>query len=209
MEKKSAKWQCKLCGERQSLKQVFARGSGPECRKAVQELNLKRMEVGRLEEQKLEAVVLQEEEEREMDRIAECMEKEEQHLFSLGGEAEIVVEEGCRLEKSQERQRPPLTQLQVSASGSRWEKFMPAVTSEEEDEEDDLEETQGWDLRGGKRLAPCEDQIDHQHLGDEDNDVASKRRKVLSGGKKASGANVGNAFSSTGNVFSKWGKFSK
>ena len=86
---------------------------------------------------------------------------------------------------------------------------MPAVTSEEEEEEDDLEETQGWDLRGGKRLAPCEDQIDHQNLGDEDNDVASKRRKVLSGGKKASGANVGNSFSSTGNVFSKWGKFSK
>merc|ERR1719483_2023400 len=79
MEKKSAKWQCKLCGERQSLKQVFAKGSGAECRKAVQELNLKRMEVGRLEEQKLEAAIMEEEENREMGRLAEYQEEENHH----------------------------------------------------------------------------------------------------------------------------------
>ena len=61
--------------------QVFAKGSGPECRKAVQELNLKRMEMGRLEEQKLEAAIIEEEENREMGRFAEYQEERNQHVL--------------------------------------------------------------------------------------------------------------------------------
>ncbi|PSN47731.1 hypothetical protein C0J52_04606 [Blattella germanica] len=37
--KKSNKWDCKMCGEKQSLKKVYARGSGRDCRLHVQRLN--------------------------------------------------------------------------------------------------------------------------------------------------------------------------
>ncbi|XP_068753082.1 MRN complex-interacting protein-like [Montipora capricornis] len=39
--KKSKKWTCKVCGEKQSVKKVYAQGSGQECRKHVQRLNMK------------------------------------------------------------------------------------------------------------------------------------------------------------------------
>ncbi|XP_071143510.1 MRN complex-interacting protein-like [Mytilus edulis] len=44
--KKSTKWNCKLCGEKQSIKKVFGRGSGYDCRQHVQKLNLLRAEQG-------------------------------------------------------------------------------------------------------------------------------------------------------------------
>ncbi|CAC5363228.1 unnamed protein product [Mytilus coruscus] len=44
--KKSTKWSCKLCGEKQSIKKVFGRGSGYDCRQHVQKLNLLRGEQG-------------------------------------------------------------------------------------------------------------------------------------------------------------------
>ncbi|XP_041361638.1 MRN complex-interacting protein-like [Gigantopelta aegis] len=37
--KKSNKWTCKMCGEKQSIKKVFGEGSGAECRQHVQEMN--------------------------------------------------------------------------------------------------------------------------------------------------------------------------
>ncbi|KAF2904511.1 hypothetical protein ILUMI_01667 [Ignelater luminosus] len=42
--KKVPKWECKVCGEKQSLKKVYGRGSGKDCRLLVQELNQKRLE---------------------------------------------------------------------------------------------------------------------------------------------------------------------
>ncbi|XP_038652141.1 MRN complex-interacting protein isoform X1 [Scyliorhinus canicula] len=38
--KKSKKWNCKLCGEKQSLLKVYGQGSGADCRRHVQKLNL-------------------------------------------------------------------------------------------------------------------------------------------------------------------------
>ncbi|KAG8579452.1 hypothetical protein GDO81_010896 [Engystomops pustulosus] len=38
--KKSKKWSCKLCGEKQSLLKVYGQGSGADCRHHVQKLNL-------------------------------------------------------------------------------------------------------------------------------------------------------------------------
>ncbi|XP_040271590.1 MRN complex-interacting protein isoform X1 [Bufo bufo] len=38
--KKSEKWACKLCGEKQSLLKVYGQGSGADCRHHVQKLNL-------------------------------------------------------------------------------------------------------------------------------------------------------------------------
>ncbi|KAK3087701.1 hypothetical protein FSP39_009358 [Pinctada imbricata] len=43
--KKSNKWNCKLCGEKQSVKKVFGRGSGSDCRCHVQKLNTLRGEI--------------------------------------------------------------------------------------------------------------------------------------------------------------------
>ena len=40
MKKSTNKWACKLCGEKQSVKQIFFKGSGKECRIQVQQLNL-------------------------------------------------------------------------------------------------------------------------------------------------------------------------
>ncbi|KAL1464155.1 hypothetical protein WDU94_003828 [Cyamophila willieti] len=37
--KKAKKWECKLCHEKQSIKEVFGRGSGKDCRVHVQKLN--------------------------------------------------------------------------------------------------------------------------------------------------------------------------
>uniref|UniRef100_A0A3P9AIJ9 MRN complex-interacting protein N-terminal domain-containing protein n=1 Tax=Esox lucius TaxID=8010 RepID=A0A3P9AIJ9_ESOLU len=37
--KKSKKWNCKMCGEKQSVLKEFGRGSGVDCRRHVQKLN--------------------------------------------------------------------------------------------------------------------------------------------------------------------------
>ena len=165
--------------------QVFARGSGPECRKAVQELNLKRMEVGRLEEQKLEAAIIMEEENRELERFAEYMEDEKQHVMKVEGKLEGAG-------------RSPLAPIQAAASGSRWEKFLPSSTSNWEEEGDDLEAVQGGDFCSENRPVPSrgEDAYDA---------VPSKKSKVPFGKRKANDVHIDNT---TGNVSSKWGKFS-
>ncbi|XP_067014344.2 uncharacterized protein [Anabrus simplex] len=41
--KKTNKWDCKICGEKQSVKKVFGQGSGKDCRMHVQRLNALRM----------------------------------------------------------------------------------------------------------------------------------------------------------------------
>ncbi|XP_063301481.1 MRN complex-interacting protein [Pelobates fuscus] len=38
--KKSKKWNCKMCGEKQSLLKIYGQGSGADCRHHVQKLNL-------------------------------------------------------------------------------------------------------------------------------------------------------------------------
>ncbi|KAM6474590.1 MRN complex-interacting protein [Liasis olivaceus] len=38
--KKSRKWNCKICNEKQSILRVFGQGSGADCRRHVQKLNL-------------------------------------------------------------------------------------------------------------------------------------------------------------------------
>ncbi|XP_062909141.1 MRN complex-interacting protein isoform X4 [Mobula hypostoma] len=40
--KKSKKWNCKLCGEKQSVLKVYGQGSGSDCRQHVQKLNMLR-----------------------------------------------------------------------------------------------------------------------------------------------------------------------
>ena len=172
--------------------QVFAKGSGPECRKAVQELNLKRMEMGRLEEQKLEAAIIEEEENREMGRFAENQEEGNQHV--LEGRFESVEVLGLG-------ERSPLAPMQTSASGSRWEKFLPASTSAWEEDEDDLEEEiQGCDLCGENRPLRSGDSCENLENGLDG--APYKKSKPNVGKRKAIDAPVGSSLSS------KWGKFS-
>ncbi|XP_023599653.1 MRN complex-interacting protein isoform X5 [Myotis lucifugus] len=38
--KKSLKWTCKACGEKQSFLRAYGEGSGADCRRHVQKLNL-------------------------------------------------------------------------------------------------------------------------------------------------------------------------
>ena len=172
--------------------QVFAKGSGAECRKAVQELNLKRMEMGRLEEQKLEAAIIEEEENREMGRFAEYQEEGNQHV--LEGRFESVEVLGLG-------ERSPLAPMQTSASGSRWEKFLPASTSAWEEDEDDLEaEIQGCDMRGENRALRSGDSCENFENGLDG--APYKKSKPNVGKRKAIDAPVGSSLSS------KWGKFS-
>ena len=44
LEKKSNKWKCSICNAKQTLQRVHARGTGPEMRKVVQNLNRLRLE---------------------------------------------------------------------------------------------------------------------------------------------------------------------
>ncbi|XP_038052478.1 MRN complex-interacting protein-like [Patiria miniata] len=44
--KKISKWVCKMCGEKQSLKKEYGRGSGQDCRRHVQRLNMTAGEYG-------------------------------------------------------------------------------------------------------------------------------------------------------------------
>ncbi|XP_016983939.2 MRN complex-interacting protein [Drosophila rhopaloa] len=46
--KKAKKWECKICRQKQDMIKEFFRGSGPECRAKVQQLNLER---GMMEEE--------------------------------------------------------------------------------------------------------------------------------------------------------------
>ncbi|XP_077866816.1 uncharacterized protein LOC102801830 [Saccoglossus kowalevskii] len=43
--KKAKKWNCKMCGSKQSLKKIYGQGSGADCRKHVQKLNMMRGEM--------------------------------------------------------------------------------------------------------------------------------------------------------------------
>jgi len=49
--KKANKWQCKVCGDKQSIKKVFCTGTGLECRSVVQQLNLQIGQASQLAEQ--------------------------------------------------------------------------------------------------------------------------------------------------------------
>jgi hypothetical protein len=51
IKKLNKKWQCKVCGEKQSVKKVFATGSGADCRSVVQDLNMQRHATYDLQEQ--------------------------------------------------------------------------------------------------------------------------------------------------------------
>ncbi|XP_078100548.1 MRN complex-interacting protein [Sander vitreus] len=66
--KKVNRWSCKLCGEKQSLKKEFGRGSGADCRRHVQKLNAMRGAVMEKQEHNTWSLCKQEEEEEEHEQ---------------------------------------------------------------------------------------------------------------------------------------------
>nr|XP_018882124.2 MRN complex-interacting protein isoform X2 [Gorilla gorilla gorilla] len=61
--KKSVKWTCKACGEKQSFLRAYGEGSGADCRRHVQKLNLLQGQVSELPLRSLEETVSASEEE--------------------------------------------------------------------------------------------------------------------------------------------------
>uniref|UniRef100_A0A2R9BMN3 MRN complex interacting protein n=1 Tax=Pan paniscus TaxID=9597 RepID=A0A2R9BMN3_PANPA len=61
--KKSVKWTCKACGEKQSFLRAYGEGSGADCRRHVQKLNLLQGQVSELPLRSLEETVSANEEE--------------------------------------------------------------------------------------------------------------------------------------------------
>jgi hypothetical protein len=55
--KKSPKWNCKICNEKQTVKRMFGRGSGKECRIIVMEMNGLRQQVEDNQEEIVQDVV--------------------------------------------------------------------------------------------------------------------------------------------------------
>ncbi|XP_045108060.1 MRN complex-interacting protein-like [Portunus trituberculatus] len=124
--RKDKKFVCKMCGERQSVRKEYGRGSGKDCRVHVQKLNTLRrsMEEGR--EAELEARL------------------EEGYAAALEGQEE--EEEGF----------PPHTGWQEASEGghggsggsvggasqvSKWAKYLSSDSEEEEEEGKDLRHT--------------------------------------------------------------------
>ncbi|KAJ8282921.1 hypothetical protein COCON_G00054400 [Conger conger] len=98
--KKSKKWNCKMCGEKQSLVKVFGRGSGADCRLHVQKLNSLRGEL-----------------------------QEAEHARDPEGEEEELQDEGdealtCENELVQTGPVPPRLELGAAGAVSRWSKFL-------------------------------------------------------------------------------------
>jgi len=94
--KKSNKWQCKMCGDKQSIKKVFSTGTGSECRSAVQQLNL---QIG---------LAAQLAEESALDDLADCQDGNADHHPY---EQSFAEDSGC-LQPEQPQ-------------ASRWDAFLP------------------------------------------------------------------------------------
>ena len=190
-----------------------------ECRKAVQEMNLKRMELGRMEEQKLEAVIIEEEireaaliegENNEMDSVAGGSWQGEQYK-NISDEAmsfgSMATDDRGWARKDDGDQRFPLASMQTSApGGSRWDRFLPPVTPKYE-EEDELDEWGGEGVRFEHENAASDNggSFDEGLQG-----VSFKKSRKLNSRKRKLSDDLASSSvgGSSGNTVSKWGRFS-
>ncbi|XP_063148319.1 MRN complex-interacting protein [Candoia aspera] len=122
--KKSKKWNCKICDEKQSILRVFGQGSGADCRRHVQKLNLLQGEQDQTPVNKLrckeESVQIDDE------NIKEKLGwQDKRHLVMLSEncedglcDSEIPVTEEHMLQRNDQQPKSTLTGL------SKWEKFL-------------------------------------------------------------------------------------
>merc|ERR1719233_1862097 len=123
--KKSPKWVCKICQEKQTTKHVYNSGSGAQCRKVVQDLNWKRMELSNAKEEELS----------KRDMVENTLKRQDE-----------IIQDGFY-----DGVQPCLS----SASGSRWTAFLPPSTTRprlEEEEEEVDKMFEGFEEPLAKRL---------------------------------------------------------
>ena len=182
-------------------------------------MNLKRMELGRKEEQRLEAVIIEEEireaaliegENNEMDSVAGGSWQGEQYK-NISDEAmsfgSMATDDRGWARKDDGDQRFPLASMQTSApGGSRWDRFLPPVTPKYE-EEDELDEWGGEGVRFEHENAASDNggSFDEGLQG-----VSFKKSRKLNSRKRKLSDDLASSSvgGSSGNTLSKWGRFS-
>nr|CAD7456434.1 unnamed protein product [Timema tahoe] len=122
--KKSNKWECKMCGEKQSVKQVYGRGSGKDCRAHVQKLNELRLKKEEFIDPSLEKCDYQNN---------ECS------FQSVNLEAGSVATKLCRQtpKLSNENDEPSYPKKR----NSKWSEFLASSSSASSDDDDAMDQS--------------------------------------------------------------------
>ncbi|XP_036306132.1 MRN complex-interacting protein isoform X2 [Pipistrellus kuhlii] len=129
--KKSLKWTCKACGEKQSFLRAYGEGSGADCRRHVQKLNLLQGQLSEMSPRSLREPINADEENTENAGSAQA---EHVRLQDHAGPAGPAGE-GSSREDGDARQLPgpwrePLRPAQQVRATSKWERFLlPLGTS--------------------------------------------------------------------------------
>ncbi|XP_035927105.1 MRN complex-interacting protein isoform X4 [Halichoerus grypus] len=123
-EKKSLKWICKACGEKQSFLRTYGEGSGAECRRHVQKLNLLQGQISEMSPRSLEEPENVDEEEN-----AGPGQAERGSVQDHAGLAGKVMEggshkDGSTGELSVPQGGPPRPAPQLRATSSKWDRFL-------------------------------------------------------------------------------------
>ncbi|XP_059031898.1 MRN complex-interacting protein isoform X4 [Mustela lutreola] len=123
-EKKGLKWTCKACGEKQSFLRTYGEGSGADCRRHVQKLNLLQGQISEMAFRSLEEPGNVDEEENVGPRQAE-----HESVQDEAGLAGKVKEGGSHKDRgtgelSVPRVGPPRLAPQVRVTSSKWERFL-------------------------------------------------------------------------------------
>lgn len=148
--KKSKKWNCKLCGEKQSVIKEFGRGSGVDCRRHVQKVNARRGEL--LEEQDQKAWSRWEEvddmaEEEVVEKAQECCDQNaEEANGSRWSKYLQTSDEGAGQEEAEEEENVYMDRNHLQGNiNVRKRKRGRGYHS---GEEDTMPPTQGWRMKG-------------------------------------------------------------
>nr|CAD7437458.1 unnamed protein product [Timema bartmani] len=129
--KKSNKWECKMCGEKQSVKQVYGRGSCKDCRAHVQKLNELRLKKEEFIDPSLEKCDYQNN---------ECS------FQSVNLEAGSVATKLCRQtpKLSNENDEPSYPKKR----NSKWNEFLASSSSASSDDDDAMDQSHFKPHRG-------------------------------------------------------------
>lgn len=131
--KKSLKWTCKACGEKQSFLRAYGEGSGADCRRHVQKLNLLQGQLSEVSPRSLQEPINADEEN------AGPAQAEHVRLQDHAGPAR-KAREGSSREDGDARQLigpwgEPLRPAQQVRATSKWERFLLPLGSSHVDTE--------------------------------------------------------------------------
>lgn len=131
--KKSLKWTCKACGEKQSYLRAYGEGSGADCRRHIQKLNLLQGQLSEVSPRSLQEPVNADEENAGPGQAKHL------HLQEHAGPAE-AAREGSSHEDRDTRQPigpwgKPLRPAQQVRATSKWDRFLLPLESSHVDTE--------------------------------------------------------------------------